>query len=346
VENGFTYAGAGVNIRNADETKREMAGSMESDDARILNKPGAFASLFAASFRDVKEPVLVLKAEEPGSKQWLAFQHNQIRSICYDLIHHLVNDIIVMGAKPEVVLDIILCGQLEKETVLEIVQGISEACKEQGCSLIGGETSEQPKVLPAGTYMLNASILGVVDKERIIDGSKIEIGDVVLALPSNGLHTNGYSLVRKLMEEKPEILKETVEGESFLEAILKPHQCYYQMLKGLFGMEELHGLAHITGGGIEGNLNRILPANMSAKVDVGNLRVLPIFGVIKRYGQVPDTDMLRTFNMGVGITMVVKPSALPAVTAHLRQFGCEAYVIGEIVEGNQTVVLEGQLQYP
>lgn len=341
----FTYTNAGVDIRNADETKREMSSSMETTDSRVLNKPGAFASLFAADFRGIEDPVLVLKAEEPGSKQLLAFQQNKIRNICYDLINHLVNDIIVMGAKPEVVLDIILCGQIEKEVVLQVVQGISDACKEQHCSLIGGETSEQPKVLPQGSYMLNASIVGVVDRKNIIDGSKIEIGDVVIAIPSNGLHTNGYTLVRKLMEMKPEIMDERVNGESFMDAILRPHQCYYHPLRELFGMDELHGLAHITGGGIEGNLNRILPAGTNAVIDVEKINVLPLFEIIKKYGNVPDTDMLHTFNMGVGITMVVKPSAVSRVVDHLRRFDLEAYPIGEVAAGSQQVILQGNVNY-
>jgi phosphoribosylformylglycinamidine cyclo-ligase len=345
MEEQFTYEIAGISIQNADETKRELAKSMNTSDSRVLNRSGAFASLFEANFEGIKNPVLVLKAEEPGSKQLLAFQNNKINNICYDLINHLINDIIVMGAKPEVVLDIILCGKIEKDVVVQIVDAISNACKEQDCSLVGGETSEQPKVLNEGTYMLNASILGVVDKEKIIDGSKIEVGDVVLALPSNGLHTNGYTLVRKLMEEKPEILNETCNGESFIDTILTPHACYYQTLRGLFGMDELHGLAHITGGGIEGNLNRILPNGTSAKIGLDKVKVLPIFGVIKRYGNVPDSDMMHTFNMGVGITLVAKASAVEQIQEHLKKKGCESYIIGEIVSGDQNVYFEGCVNY-
>lgn len=345
LENQFTYKKAGVDIDNADKTKQEMAKKMATEDFRVLNRPGAFASLFQANFEGIKQPVLVLKAEEPGSKQLLAFQHNRISSICYDLINHLINDIIVMGAKPEVVLDIILCGKIEKEIVVKVVEAISQACKEQDCSLIGGETSEQPKILKEGAYMLNASILGVVDKEHIIDGSKIGVGDIVLALPSNGLHTNGYTLVQKLMEVQPAIMKETINGESFIDVILRPHKSYYHILKGLFKMDELHGLAHITGGGIEGNLNRILPNGTSAKIDLCKIKVLPIFKLIKHYGNVPDSDMMRTFNMGVGITLVAKSSAFEKIQEHLSKNGCEPYVIGEIISGDKNVRLEGDINY-
>ncbi|AIQ15086.1 phosphoribosylformylglycinamidine cyclo-ligase [Paenibacillus durus] len=341
----FSYKSSGVNIDTADEAKREMADSMKTSDSRILNRPGAFASLFEAKFPGVDNPVLVLKAEEPGSKQLLAFEQDKVENICYDLINHLINDIIVMGAKPEVVLDIILCGKIEKEIVLRIVRAISDASREQGCQLIGGETSEQPRVLPEGGYMLNASILGVVDKSKIIDGSRIKAGDVVLALASNGLHTNGYSLVRKLMEERPEIKTETITGKSFMDTILQPHKCYYQELEGLFDTSLIHGLAHITGGGIEGNLNRILPIHTAAQINLDQIRVPQVFKTIKRYGSVDDKDMLRTFNMGVGIVLVASKNEVGFIIQHLESKGCEAYPIGEIVEGDQTIQFINSLSW-
>ncbi|QYR21989.1 phosphoribosylformylglycinamidine cyclo-ligase [Paenibacillus sp. sptzw28] len=340
----LTYEAAGVNIGNAEEAKREMAGHMHTKDKRVLNRPGAFASLFEADFTGIEHPVLVLKAEEPGSKQLLAFQHNKIRGICFDLINHLVNDIIVMGAKPEAVLDIILCGKLEKETVVQIVTHISEACREQECSLVGGETSEQPEVLPEGSYMLSASVLGVVDRDHIIDGSRIRVGDEVLALASNGLHTNGYTLVRKLMEEFPAVLGGRVDGETFVDAILRPHKCYYGPLKELLGKPELHGLAHITGGGLQGNLNRILPAGMDALVSLDRIEIPEIFHTIQAFGKVPPADMLRTFNMGVGIALVASPDAMPRIQEHLARHDCHSFIIGKIVEGDRQVRFEGELQ--
>ncbi|MBW7477651.1 phosphoribosylformylglycinamidine cyclo-ligase [Paenibacillus oenotherae] len=345
MEKKRTYTDAGVDIRNADQTKAELKHVMATGDPRVMNKPGAFASLFAADFAGIDNPVLVLKAEEPGSKQLLAFQHGRIEQICRDLIHHLVNDIIVMGAKPEVVLDTILCGKLERETVVDIVKHLSQACREQDCSLIGGETSEQPGLLSEGHYMLNASILGVVDRNKIIDGSRIRQGDKVLAIASNGPHTNGYSLVRKIMEESPEIVDQTIDGESFLDAILRPHTCYYRPLKELFEMPELHGLAHITGGGIAGNLNRILPQGTNARIDCSTIDILPVFNAIYTFGQVPPEDMLQTFNLGVGMTVVADPAGVQLIIEHLRKHGCPAYEIGEIVKGDQVVEFIGQLQW-
>ena len=232
--------GASLVLRN-DDNQQVMANSLETTDKRVFNKIGAFASLFDGTFPEYEHPVLVLKMEEPGSKQKLAFQYNRISSICYDLINHLINDIIVLGATPLVVQDVIICGKLEKAVVTQIVDSLSRACGEQGCVLTGGETSEQPGVIEAGTYVLAASIVGVVEKSKIIDGAKIAKGDSILAVASNGLHTNGYSLVRALMAQKPEIIEMQVGEDSFLDAILKPHKCYYQSFRDWFNLSELHG---------------------------------------------------------------------------------------------------------
>jgi phosphoribosylformylglycinamidine cyclo-ligase len=339
----LSYEKAGVNIDVADATKRAMAGSLASNDARVLNTLGAFASLVDARFPGYDHPILVLKTEEPGSKQKLAFAHGRAGSIAYDLINHLIDDIIVMGADPLFVQDCIVCGHLESDVVRELVAALAQACRDQGCTLVGGETSEQPGVLERGTYILSASIVGVVDKAKIIDGSHIAKGDVVIAIASNGLHTNGYSLVRALMAQKPEILERQVAGEPFLDAILRPHKCYYLPLRGLFGSEGLHGLAHITGGGIEGNLNRILPKSLDAAIDRAALRILPLFKPIREMGGVEDADMARTFNLGVGVTAAVAPEAVGAVIDHLQGHGCDAYPIGEIVAGSGTVRFSGDL---
>lgn len=346
MDDKLSYQKSGVDIDVADATKRAMAKSLETRDPRVLNKLGAFASLFDASFPDLQHPVLVLKIEEPGSKQKLAFQHKRPVGIAYDLINHLVNDIIVLGARPLAVLDVIICGRLEKEVVSQFVDALARACREQDCSLVGGETSEQPGVVEAGVYVLAASIVGVADRDRVIDGSKIAVGDTVLAVASNGLHTNGYSLVRALIAKKPEILNAKVGGESFLDAILRPHKCYWQPFRDLFAWPELHGLAHITGSGIAGNLNRILPPGMDAAIDLGAIRVLPVFKLIRDAGGVDDPDMLRTFNMGVGMTLVVAPAAVPRIQSHLAAQGCEGYPIGEIVEGKQQVTCHGPIQWP
>ncbi|MCY2925640.1 MAG: AIR synthase-related protein, partial [Planctomycetota bacterium] len=205
--------------------------------------------------------------------------------------------------------------------------------------------SEQPGVLEAGTYILTSSVVGVVEKDKIVDGSKIAPGDVVLALPSNGLHTNGYSLVRALMAQRPEILDARVEGESFLDAILRPHTCYFRAINGLFDSPNLHGLAHITGGGVRDNLRRVLPAGVDAVLDLAAIRLLPVFRVIRETGNVPDADMIRTFNLGAGLLMVAAPQAAEEFRGHLKALGCESYPVGMVVKGTGDVRLEGKLAW-
>ena len=341
----LSYKSSGVNRDTENETKEGMAAALETGDKRVLNKIGAFASLYDGEFPGYEHPVLVLKTEEPGTKQLLAFQYDKYESICHDLINHLVNDCIVMGAKPLSIQDCIVCGKVEKPVVLRMVNAFAEAAKNNECTLTGGETSWQPGTIAEGVYVLSASIVGVVDKEKIIDGSKIQKGDTVIALTSSGVHTNGISLVRKIMEENPEILKEEVGGKPFIEAVLTPHRAYYRTLKDLFTQDGLTGLAHITGGGIQENLNRILPDGVSASIDLSKIRILPVFSTLKKFGGLEDADMLRTFNMGVGITAVVRKEFAEEAIAHAKAQGVEAYEIGTIVGGDKTVQFTGQLNW-
>ncbi len=305
---------------------------------------GAFASLYDIYFPVMKEPVLVLKAEEPGSKQKLAMEYGYTESICHDMINHLVNDIIVMGAKPLAVLDTIVCGNAEKDTIKSLVKGISDACRDNECALVGGETSIQPLVVDAGVYVLTSSIAGIAEKKDIIDGSAIQEGDVVLAVASNGLHTNGYSLVRMLMDKMPQIKLDKIDGVTFIEQIMKPHTPYYKAVKGLFGKDMLHGMAHITGGGIEGNLGRIIPDGMTAEIDLSKIRPLPVFRYIKKNGNISDEEMLRTFNCGVGLHVVVDEKDAAAVVRHiLEYYAC--YEVGRICRGAKKVSFINRLEW-
>lgn len=341
----LSYKKSGVNIDVANDAKKRMVKILATKDKRVLNTVGAFASLIDGVFKGYKHPVLVLKTEEPGTKQKLALQHNSVETICFDLINHLVNDAIVMGAKPLSIQDCIVCGKLQKDVILRMVAGLSAASKENECTLTGGETSEQPGVVDIGTYIMTASIVAVVDKENIIDGSKIKSGDTVIALASSGIHTNGLSLARKVMQTSPAVLKEKISGASFIKTILVPHRGYYRTLKDLFGKKELVGLAHITGGGIQENLNRILPHNLNAEINLRAIKVLPIFKVLKKYGHLEDADMLRTFNMGVGLTAVVRPGFAKSAIAHIKQHGINAYEIGTIVKGSKKVEFINNLHW-
>jgi len=342
----ISYSSTGVNIDAADQMKKGLVDELETKNPLVLNRVGAFASLCDAKFDGYEHPVLVCKTEEPGSKQILAFAHNRLKGICDDMINHLINDVIVMGAKPLFVQDLIVCGKLEKDVVSELVKHLVAACEAQGCALTGGETSEQPAVLPAGTYVLGSSCIGVVEKKKIIDGGKIQAGDIVLALESSGLHTNGYTLVRALIKDNPDILKADIAGVSFLDAILEPHRCYYNALKGLFDHAGLHGMAHITGGGIAGNLNRILPEGMDAAINISSIKILPVFRFIKEQSNNDDGDMMKTFNLGVGITIVVAPEAVKEISTHLAKHDVSCYPIGTIEsDGNSTVRMNGVLAW-
>jgi phosphoribosylaminoimidazole synthetase len=350
-ETGLSYRSAGVDIAYTDTIKREMAKHLETKDRRVLNGLGPFAALYDIHFPELKNPVLVLKSEEPGSKQKLAVEYGYTESICHDMINHLVNDIAVMGARPLAVLDTIVCGNAEKDTISTLVKGVAEACSENECSLVGGETSIQPQVVEKGVYVLTSSIVGIAEKNGIVDGSAIGQGDSILAVAANGLHTNGYSLVRLLMEKSPQVKLDKVDGMTFVEQIMKPHTPYYKALKGLLNeknadgsLRMVHGMAHITGGGIAGNLCRVIPEGLSARIELGKIKPLPIFKYIKRKGKVSDGEMLATFNCGVGFVLVVPAGCRDMVVKHVKGF-YDCYEIGEITAGAEKVEFCGKLEW-
>jgi len=341
-----TYAAAGVDRDGHSDITQGLRTRLTMTDPRILNRVGAFASLFEADFHGITDPVLVLKAEEPGSKQLLAKQSNKIDNIGYDMINHLINDILVMGGRPLAVLDVIVVGKLIKEDINTIISAINLACVNHGCSLVGGEISEQPGVLGEGIFVLSSTVVGVVSKKKIIDGSRIKKGDKVIAMASNGLHTNGYSLVRKLITDKPAILKAKVGKMSFLDAVLQPHTAYYPYLKDILDSPKVRGLAHITGDGICGNLERIIPEGLSALVQLDKIEIPPVFKVIRDVGAVPEDDMINNLNMGVGMMMVTAPKEEPAMIKYLEAQGIRSYHIGEIIaDEDNTVKFSGKLNW-
>lgn len=341
---GLSYSKAGIDITYTDTIKREMAKHLDTKDDRVLNGLGPFASLYNIKFQEIENPVLVLKSEEPGSKQKLAIEYGYSESICHDMVNHLVNDIVVMGAKPLAVLDTIVCGNAEADTIKTLVKGVSDACKENECSLVGGETSIQPLVVDPGVYVLTSSIAGIVERSKVIDGSQIKEGDAVLTIASNGLHTNGYSLVRLLMDKMPQIKLDKIDGFTFIEQIMKPHTPYYRSIKDLFDKDVIHGMAHITGGGIEGNLCRIIPEGLSAKIDLSKIKILDIFKYIRNNGNISDEEMLRTFNCGVGFNIVTNQKDKAAVMHHVSRF-YDCYEIGVIESGDRKVKFENRLNW-
>ncbi len=347
-DDGLTYENAGVSLKEKRDAFANFDRDLATTDSRVLNRPGAFAALFHASFPGYRDPVLALKTEEPGSKQLLAIHAGRIDAIARDLVNHLVNDIAVMGAEPLTMLDMIICSRLESDTVQRIIAELALACREQGCSLVGGETSEQPGVVTEGAYVLSASMVGVVERARIVDGRSIKAGDVVLAVASDGLHTNGYTLVRALIDRDPRLVQRDVDGETFLKSALRPHRSYRDLCLILRDLP-VSGMAHITGGGVHDNLARILPAGLSAEVDVSAYMVPKIFSVLRDCAGIDDAEMARVFNLGVGLVIVVPAELEESALERSAAAGEAAYPIGTIkqsVEGEPRVCFKGMLRWP
>ena len=240
------------------------------------------------------------------------------------------------------VLDTIVCGAAEKETIKAFVKGIAEACRSNDCTLVGGETSIQPQVVDKGTYILTSSVAGIVSRDCIIDGSQIREGDTLLAAASNGLHTNGYSLVRMLMDKMPQIKLDKIEGQTLIEQIMKPHTPYYRAVKGILGNRGVHGMAHITGGGIPGNLRRIIPAGLTACVELDRIRMLPLFQYLQKVGKLSEEEMLSTFNCGVGLVIVTAKECAQEIARTVGRF-YDCYEIGRMEKGEDAVRFSGHL---
>ena len=337
----ISYADAGVDIDAATRaTDRIKQLAKQTFNAQTLSEIGSFGGMFDGAFPKLKQPVLVASADGVGTKLKIAFLAGVHNTIGRDLVNHCVNDILVQGARPLFFLDYIATGKLLPEVVAAIVEGIAQGAKENGCVLLGGETAEMPDFYADGEYDVAGFIVGVVDKEKIIDGKGIAVGDVLLALPSVGLHTNGYSLARKLFFEvagyqvntRVDELKMTVG-----EALLQAHVSYLKPLDGLLDSGVMKGLAHITGGGLTDNIPRILPQGTAVEIDKGSWPVLPVFQLMQQIGNVSNAEMYRTFNMGVGMVIVTTQSAAGVVRSHFEDRGEEVYEIGRVIEGKRFV---------
>ena len=335
------YARAGVDIDLGNSLKGGLGRALASTHRpEVLGKVGGFGGLFRADFGGMRDPVLVSSIDGVGTKLRLALALDKHDTVGQDLVNHCVNDIAVLGAKPLFFLDYIGTGKLEAEVFSQIVAGLARACREAGCALIGGETAQMPGIYHGKDYDLVGTIVGVVDREKIVDGSRIEAGDVVIGLSSNGLHTNGYSLAREILFTRlgltPESRPDELGGMSLGEELLKVHRPYGPLMATLpDGM--LKGAAHITGGGLIDNLPRVLPEGCDAVIETGVWSVPPIFRLMQAGGDVPREEMYQVFNMGVGMALVV--SAADA-TAALRTLGEGAMPIGRIERGEGRTRLE------
>ena len=337
----ITYADAGVDITRANRTKQRIKYLAHKTFTRgVLSEIGGFGGLFAVDKTKFTDPVLVSSVDGVGTKLKIAFEMDLHSTVGADLVNHCVNDIAVQGATPLFFMDYLATGTLDPSIAEKVVEGIADACKHNGCALIGGETAEMPGFYPNGEYDLAGFIVGVVDREKIITGKDVQIGDIVLGLGSNGLHTNGYSLARKLLFEVAHYSADTYVNEiknKVGNELMRTHKSYWPVLRKLIDGQCVAALAHVTGGGITENLPRVLPRGMAAAIELGTWPVLPIFEHLQQLGNVSQEEMLRTFNMGLGMLLVVPSAKFKKAQSVLERAGEKAYTIGRIVKGERKV---------
>jgi phosphoribosylformylglycinamidine cyclo-ligase len=342
VDQKKAYARAGVDVDLGNRLKGRIQGLVRQTHpaaaGNVLGKIGGFGGLFAPNFSGIREPVLVSSIDGVGTKLKIAFAMNRHDTVGADLVNHCINDIAVLGARPLFFLDYIGAEKLEPEVFEQILRGFTRACRAGGCALIGGETAQMPGMYRRGEYDLAGCIVGVVDRAKITDGSRIKPGDLILGLPANGLHTNGYSLARKIFFQQLRLqpaARIPALRLSLGEELLRPHK-NYQPLLAKVPNEKLKGLAHITGGGLVDNLPRILPNDCDAVIDISSWKPPPIFQILQERGGVPREEMYQVFNMGIGMTAIVGPDDAAAVAKQLR-----AKVIGRVEGGHGAVQLHG-----
>lgn len=330
-----TYRDAGVDIDAGEELVRRIKKPVRSThNANVLSNIGMFGAFYRAQFKGIKKPVLVSSVDGVGTKLLVAIMTNRHETVGQDLVNHCVNDILVCGAKPLFFLDYYATGKLLPENAEQVILGFVKACRENGCALVGGETAEMPGVYHGEDYDLAGTIVGVVDEKMILNGSRVKKGDVLIGLPSTGLHTNGYSLARRVLLERysPDSRVDEL-GTTIADALLAVHRSYFRSIHPLLQTplgKSIHALSHITGGGIEGNTNRVVPKGRRLRVNWGAWERPALFRLIQKEGDVPEEDMRRTFNLGVGLILIVDVRKADAVMEALRKKRERPFVMGEI----------------
>jgi phosphoribosylformylglycinamidine cyclo-ligase len=333
----LTYKKAGVDINKASVFKSQIVSLVrKSAGPKVLKGIGGFGGFFDFSEGKYKNPVLVSSCDGVGTKLKIAVLVKQHDTVGVDAVAMNVNDILCAGARCLFFLDYIAYSKLDSDILLQVFKGLHHGCIQAGCSLIGGETAQMPDMYNQGEYDLAGFCVGVVDRDRIIDSSRIEVGDVLVGIESNGLHSNGFSLVRKVFS-KSELKRYALE-------LLKPTRIYTKPILSLLDarrylLSAIKGIAHITGGAFYGKISRILPANLNAQIDKNSWKVPKIFKLIQNKGDIPDKEMYKTFNMGIGMVLVVKPDSITRIISELDKFSFRSFVIGEIIKGNKEVVI-------
>ena len=338
-----SYAAAGVDITAGYKAVELMKTHIKRTlTAGAMSDIGGFGGLFELDLTGISKPVLVSGTDGVGTKLKLAFIMDKHDTVGIDCVAMCANDIICCGAKPLLFLDYIACGKNVPERIAEIVSGIAEGCVQSNAALIGGETAEMPGFYPVDEYDLAGFCVGVVDKDKVLDNTKIKAGDVVIALPSSGVHSNGFSLVRKVFDVENADIKTPVAelgGKSVGETLLTPTKIYVKPMTALFEEVTVKAVSHITGGGFYENIPRSIPDGFGAKIDKSALRILPIFDLIAKTGNIPERDMFNTFNMGVGMSIVVAAEDVDKTLEILKANGEDAYVMGEIIESDEKVII-------
>ena len=341
-----SYAAAGVDIvagyRAVELMKKHVA---RTRNEGCLDDVGGFGGCFGLPIAGMEEPVLVSGTDGCGTKVKLAILMDKHDTIGIDAVAMCVNDIICVGAKPLFFLDYIACGKNVPEKIAAIVAGVAEGCVQSGAALIGGETAEHPGMMPVEDYDLAGFAVGIVDKKKILDNTRMQAGDVVIALPSTGIHSNGFSLCRKVFDidsNNPELYvpREELGGKTIAETLLTPTKIYVKPVLALLEKVDVKGISHITGGGFYENIPRSIPDGLCARIDKNAVRILPIFDMIAKWGNIPERDMFNTYNMGVGMSIVVPAAETELALSILKDAGVDAYVIGDIIAGEEKVVLE------
>lgn len=329
----ITYKDSGVDIKAGEELVESIKDVVkETHSSAVLSNIGGFGGFFKPDFSGYNNPVFVSSVDGVGTKLIVAFKSGVYDTVGQDLVNHCINDIAVCGAQPLFFLDYFSTGKLEQQVGVEVIKGFAKACKENGVALIGGETAEMPDIYSEGEFDLAGTIVGIVDEDKVINGASIERGDILVGFKSSGLHTNGYSLARKVLFSEYEVdTYVDVLGETVGEALLKVHRSYLPHITALKSIDGVHGFSHITGGGMIGNTKRILPEGMSLDIHWDAWERPAIFNEIQRIGNVPEEDMQSAFNLGIGLVCVVSPDGLDAVKAKAAEMGEEVFEVGKVV---------------
>lgn len=344
---GLSYKDAGVDIDAANQALRTVKDLVQRTFTNnVLQDIGSFGAMYQLDLKGIEEPVLVSSVDGVGTKLKLAFMSGKHDTVGIDLVSHCVNDILVQGAKPLFFLDYLAVGKLHPQVVVDVIKGVATGCRYAGCALIGGETAEMPDMYQEGEYDLAGTIVGVVDRKKIVDGSAISEGDVIIGLPSSGLHTNGYSLARKICFEVAKLdINDPMPGvgRTVGEALMEPHVAYAKLMQIVMRVVQVRGMAHITGGGITDNFPRILPENFAAEIDLGAWPVPPVFRFLQETGNVARDEMLRAFNMGMGFLFVVSEAQAAKAMETVEMAGQQCRRIGRIISGKPEVHYKGEL---